>query len=489
MRPLPPLKHRPWHHLRRRAAHLAHALAPGSLSGRLFAGASLFTLVALIFTLGLMWQVLSRFVTGQIDQRLDNKIVTLASQVRAAPNGTIRLEGNGDGPPFDEPHHRAFWWVRGPHNDLHSRWLRGGDFAPSAEAAIAALPAPPAPPGRPDQDAMIARGTDRPRTIAADGPGGEAMHIRVVRRTVEDVPITIFVASPTEAIVHPMRGAMTTIALAMAGLGLALLAATVAQVRIGLRPLGRLSKDIAAVRAGTADTLPVKQPREVAPLVVELNALLEQNAANLTRARGHVANLAHGLKTPLATLALTVERLPGKDGATSRDLVGLVERRIRHHLGRARAAALEGPARSRTPLAPRLRDLADALARIYAGTAVALSLDCPSDPAVACEAQDVDEIFGNLLDNAFKYTTDRVRCTVRDVGRQIVVEIADNGPGLDSSEATQVLRPGQRLDEEVPGYGFGLPIARELAELYGGSLEMAGGDRGLVVTVRLPAAR
>ena len=121
--------------------------------------------------------------------------------------------------------------------------------------------------------------------------------------------------------------------------------------------------------------------------------------------------------------------------------------------------------------------------------AVAFALDCPAGAAIACESQDVDEIFGNLLDNAFKYTRASVRCGVKEVGRQTIVEIADDGPGLDSAEIAKVIRPGQRLDEDVPGHGFGLPIARELAELYGGSVALAAQERGLLVTVRLPTAR
>ena len=473
----------------RRARDLLQALTPSSLSGRLLAGSALFTLIALLFALGLMWQVLSRFVTGQIDQRLDNKLVALSSQLRASPDGRIRLDGDADGPPFDKPRHHAFWLVTAPHDELRSRWLSPNDFVPPAEAEIAALPAPPPPPVTPDEEMSTLEKQGRPRTLVAAGPGGLAMHVRVARRTIAGVPVTIFVAAPIESISHPMREALTTITFAVAGLGLALLLATWAQVRIGLRPLGRLRGEIADVRDGRADLVPGRQPNELLPLVEELNALLAQNAANLARARRHVANLAHGLKTPLATLSLSLERMPGDDGAAARRLASLVERRIRHHLGRARAAALEGPARSRTPLAPRLGDLGDALTRIYAAKTVAFSLDCPAMAAISCEPQDVDEIFGNLLDNAFKYTTGSVACNVRDVGRQTIIEIADDGPGLDAHDVSRVLRPGERVDEDTPGHGFGLPIARELVELYGGTLALARGASGLLVTVRLPTAR
>ena len=462
---------------------------PTSLGGRLLAGSALFTLIALLFALGLMWQVLSRFVTGQIDQRLDNKLVVLSSQLRATPDGRVALDGDADGPPFDKPRHHAFWFIRGPRNDLRSRWLQAADFVPPVAAEIAALPAPPPPPIAPDEEPSTLEKEGRPQTVVTAGPGGLAMHVRVARRTIGGMPVSIFVAAPVESIAHPMREAMTTIAIAVTGLGTALLLATFAQVRIGLRPLGRLRGEIAAVRDGRASLVPAAQPREIAPLVTELNALLVQNAANLERARRHVANLAHGLKTPLATLALSLERMPGDDAVAARRLATVVERRIRHHLGRARAAALEGPARSRTPLAARLGDLGDALTRIHAAKAIDFALDCPATAAVACEAQDIDEIFGNLLDNAFKYTRASVACDVREVGRQTTVTIADDGPGLSADEIARVLRPGQRLDEDTPGYGFGLPIARELVELYGGTLALNAPDRGLLVTVTLPAAR
>ena len=464
---------------------------PSSLSGRLLAGSAVFTLVALVFTLVLMRQVLGHFVTGQIDQRLDNKIVALASEVRADPNGSIRIDGDADGPPFDKPRHHSFWWLEGPRNAVHTAWLHDGDFTPPSAAEIAALPPspPPAPPLPPDaSDESPPPDKGRPQTIDSTALGGMAMHMRVARRTIGTLPVTIVVAAPMKAIAGPMREAMTTIGIAMVGLGLALLAATFAQVRLGLRPLGRLRADVAAVRGGRASAVPLAQPREIMPLVVELNSLLEQNAANLARARRHVANLAHGLKTPLATLSLNVDRLPDAERQSLRDLVDLVERRIRHHLGRARAAALDGPARSQTRLAGRLRDLTDALSKIYAAKAVTLVLDCAADIAVACEPQDVDEILGNLLDNAFKFTRARVDCAVRTATTHVVITIADDGPGLRPDDIARVLRAGQRLDEDVPGHGFGLTIARELAELYAGELALGARETGLLVTLSLPRA-
>jgi signal transduction histidine kinase len=217
-----------------------------------------------------------------------------------------------------------------------------------------------------------------------------------------------------------------------------------------------------------------------------MNDLLARNAANLEKARRHVANLAHGLKTPIATLSLEVESLSGPGKGDVRALVAQIDLRIRHHLARARAAAIAGPTRSRTPLAPRLRDLGDAMGHIHADRNIEFALDCGEDLAVGCEPHDIDEILGNLLDNAFKFARSRVRCSATAVGKDVHVMVADDGPGLSDEEIDAALRPGQRLDENGPGFGFGLTIARELTELYGGELKPRPSDGGLLVDLTLP---
>jgi signal transduction histidine kinase len=303
-------------------------------------------------------------------------------------------------------------------------------------------------------------------------------------------PVTIVASAPRAAVRGPLREAMTTLAISLAVLGLALVLAIVLQVRLGLRPLERLRQAVADVRTGRSEKVPAEQPLEIQPLVSELNALLEQNAANLERARRHVANLAHGLKTPLATLAIALSER-GRDAAGElHSLVLLMERRIRHHLGRARAAALSGPSRAQTPIAPRIGDVGTVLGKIYTDKKVALMLNVPPDLAVACEQQDFDEMAGNVLENAFRWARSKVEVRAhRDDGRWVRIVIEDDGPGLRPDQIPQVLRPGERLDESAPGFGFGLPITRELAELYGGELNLdASPSGGLRVTLRLPLA-
>jgi signal transduction histidine kinase len=167
-----------------------------------------------------------------------------------------------------------------------------------------------------------------------------------------------------------------------------------------------------------------------------------------------------------------------------------MERRIRHHLGRARAAALSGPIRAKTMIAQHIEDVGVALDKIYADKKIAMTQNVPRDLAVACEQQDFDEMAGNLLENAFRWASKKVAVHAQqDDGRIVAIVIEDDGPGLPPKKIPQALRPGERIDESAPGFGFGLPITRELAELYGGELNLdASALGGLRVTLRLPLA-
>lgn len=449
-----------------------------SLGRRLLLAASMFIAVALVIAAVVIGFVLHRFVQGQIDQRLDTQIAFLASMLHGNGAGQLSLDGSADGPPFDRPARGWYWQVRGPQNVLRAQALGGRTLDLSALS----LPPPPPPPAD--------RAVPPPRPADGPGPDDQALHYRIQRLAIDGMPVEIVATAPRAAVMRPLGDAMTTLALSLLVLGAALVLAIVFQVRLGLRPLDRLRRAVVDVRAGRRERLPDDQPIEIRPLVSELNALLEQNAATLERARAHVANLAHGLKTPLATLgiALSAKGAGGNDGLA--DLVDVMERRIRHHLGRARAAALSGPVRAQTPVAPALEALGAVLGKVYAEREIVFSLDAPADLAVACEAQDLDEIAGNLLDNAFKWAARRVEVRAASEDRSVVLTIDDDGPGLSAGQIPQVLQPGQRLDEAAPGFGFGLSITRELVELYGGTLVLGRAPQhGLRATLRLPLAQ
>jgi signal transduction histidine kinase len=452
-----------------------------SLSRRLMIAAGIFISAALIIAALLISFVLHRFVQGQIDQRLDAQILFLSSMLNVDSNGDLKLAGTADGPPFDRRRHGWYWKVSGPKNVLRSRSLDGADLDPPD---ISRRPPPPPPPPPPaGEDAP-----PRERPAPADGPGpyDRKLHYRILGVSVSGVPATIVASAPRDAVLGPLGEAMRTLGISLGVLAIALVSAMLIQVRLGLRPLERLRQSVADVRSGLRDRIPDSQPREVQPLAAEMNALLIQNAANLERARRHVSNLAHGLKTPLATLAIALRKqAPRSDDLDS--LLTLMDRRIRHHLGRARSAALGGPVRTRTAIAARVADLGLVLGKVNADKKIAFTCDIPADLAVTCEQQDVDEMLGNVMENAFSWCRSNVAVTTRVEGRSAIVHIEDDGPGLSAEQMSKALQAGRRLDESSPGFGFGLSISRELAELYAGSLEL---DRsalgGLLVKIRLP---
>jgi signal transduction histidine kinase len=443
-------------------------LVPRSLSARLLAVALVFIVVALLAAGVAMYFALHRFVQGQVDGRLDGQILSVRDALRVTPDGSLSLDPVANGPPFDRPHAGWYWKVMAAGVDLRSPSLGSDDFL---------IAGPPA--------------DYHPKPIALDGtgPGPESLRVRTQRFRFGDRSVVIAASAPRHALEGPLREAMTPVALTLGVLALALVGGVLLQVRLGLRPLSQLTNDLHRVRTGKAQRIPGAQPIEVAPLVAELNTLLEQNALNLERARRHVANLAHGLKTPLATLAVIMDERGWYADGRLRPLVVTMDRRIRHHLSRARLAALGGPERARTLLAPRVADHVGAFGKLYADKGLAYESRIAPDIALACEAQDLDELLGNLLDNASKWARQRVLVAADRVGSMVEMSIEDDGPGLSDQQAIDVMRPGHRIDESAPGYGFGLPITHELAELYGGSIALGrSAFGGLRAAVTLPAA-
>ncbi|KMO17247.1 sensor histidine kinase [Methylobacterium platani] len=433
----------------------------GSLRRRLLLGALALIATALVVAGLAIGLILARFVRGQIDSRLDAQIVSLVSGLE--PGDPLRLSRDLDAPPFDRPGSGWTWQVR-----------RGSALLGSASLAGRPFPLPE----------VAEAGDDRPRPAEAAGPRGEALLLRVL--ALPDGTV-VAASAPRAALYGPLREAGLALAASLGVLGLCLAAGAVAQVRLGLQPLDRLRRDLETVRAGQRERVPEAQPAEVRPLAAAINALLDQNAAQLAQARTHVANLAHGLKTPLATLSLALSE-PGRDpDGRLGHLVGSLDRGVRHHLRRARSAALTGATRLRTGLSGPVSDLAATLERLHAGKGVRIAHAVPPGLAAACDPQDLDEMLGNLIDNACTWCAGAVRVSAEGVGGDVVVTIEDDGPGLGPEALAAVAQRGRRLDETVPGHGFGLAITTELAELYGGGLDL---DRsamgGLRARLRLP---
>ena len=266
--------------------------------------------------------------------------------------------------------------------------------------------------------------------------------------------------------------------------------AAVVQVVVGLTPLFAMRREVAGVRQGKAQRLAGAYPRELSPLANELNALLDHNQEVVERQRTHVGNLAHALKTPISVMLAEADRDPSPLAAVVDRQAEAMRRQVEHHLRRARAAARSQGSGERTSVAEVLDELSRTLERIFQARGVDIDWEADDGLAFLGERQDLQEIAGNLLENACKFCHGHVRVNAEPAapGRlQLTVE--DDGPGLDEAQGAEVLKRGARLDESAPGSGLGLSIVDELARAYGGSLSLSRSSLGgLRVDLDLPRA-
>jgi signal transduction histidine kinase len=275
-----------------------------------------------------------------------------------------------------------------------------------------------------------------------------------------------------------------------------LIAATVmaigaVQVRRGVAGITQLRIRLNSVREGRESRLAGRYVPEVQPVVDDLNALLEQREQAVRRAVAKAGDLAHGLKTPLALLALEADRASaaGQEevAAALREQVGRMRRQIDYHLAHARAAASGAAASARTSVADCANGLARTLPRLYADRNISIEVRVDASHSVRVQREDLDEMLGNLLDNACKWTRTRVLIDSAPAGDSLTITVDDDGPGLAADMREQVLQRGVRADEKEAGSGLGLAIVSDLAELYQGSIALRESPLGgLRVTLTLP---
>ena len=429
-----------------------------SIRGRLLLLAAVWLSAALLGAFLLIAQLLEDFVTDRFDAETLAIADSLIGQLEV-DDTRIELDDTPLDVRFSLPLSGWYWQV-------------------TADEAVVAR-SPSLLDGRlsgPSGDLTGAAGRD------ADGAG-----LRVLRRELtipdSDARIAITATAPQAEIGAALAQIVRPLAVALAVLGLGLAAASLIQVTLGLRSLDRLRADLARVRAGDHDRLALPDVTELRPLTAEINAALDQNASLLTRSRQHLGNLAHSLKTPLA--ALSNELPPDHQGQA---LITRMDRLIGWHLRRARQA---GPRLlgQRTPVAPVIDDILLVLRWPLAERGMTAEIDCPPDAAFPGERQDLEEMIGNLSENAAKWGRTRLRIAVRATAGRLILRIEDDGPGLSPDQAPRALMRGARLDElGAPGAGLGLAIVADLAALHGGALRLERSDLGgLAAVLDLPA--
>ncbi len=451
-----------------------------SLAFRLIAGAALWSAIALVAG-GLILSAIFRNATERsFDARLSVLLHSLIATTEVNDDGEIERQGGLSETRFDLVYSGWYWqiWPVAPRAAVRSRSLfdQSLDLSPADETV------------RNDVGLKV-----------FDTVGPENQPLRVVERRLTlpgyDVPVSFAVAGDRSEMNAEIQSFNTWVFAAMGALGAGLLVALLIQVRFGLRPLERVRGSLAEIRSGRATKLEGKFPAEIQPLADELNGLLEGNREVIERARTHVGNLAHALKTPLSVLTNEAQSHDGAFGETVKRMTGQMREQIDHHLARARMAASANVLGAHTPVEPVLERLALALERIYEESGVTVELDCPDEAGFRGEAQDLEEVAGNLLDNACKWANRRVRVTVIPNAATLrarpffCLRVEDDGPGLPEEARAAVMKRGTRLDESKPGSGLGLSIVTEIAELYGGEVKLDKSPLGgLRADLYLPAA-
>ena len=258
--------------------------------------------------------------------------------------------------------------------------------------------------------------------------------------------------------------------------GVVLMAAGIFALRQGLTPFRRLRERLTAVRVGQTRRVEGAYPSEVKPLIDDLNALLEDREKAVKRAHATAGDLAHGLKTPLALLAQEADRAEAQGNpelaANIMQHVERMSRQVNYHLARARAAASGAAGAAPCNVAASADALIRTLLKLNAARAIEISSTIATDLSVRVQREDLDEMLGNLLDNACKWAKSTILLDASPDGAVLVLTLDDDGPGLAPDLRTVVLERGVRIDEAAPGSGLGLAIARDLAELYGGSIAL-----------------
>jgi len=446
----------------------------------LFVSAAVWS-IAILVVAGFVLSTIQRRVTERgFDERLQVYVQTMAANIAVRnENNVIDPFGLGD-PRFSLPLSGWYWQVT--RSDVDPP-----DITTSISLFGGRLP-------RIEEVTTTVNGKD-PSEGYVTGP--DERRLRMLERSLEmpdGAKYLVQIAANSEEIetnVESFRWAMTV---SFALLALALGVTTAFQVRFGLLPLARLSNAIGAIRRGATDRIDGRYPDDLAPLASEVNLLIDANREILERARTQVGNLAHALKTPLSVLVNEAANDDTSLAGKVREQTTLMRDQVNWYLDRARAAARAGSIGIVSDVEPVIRGLERAFLKIYADKALAFEIAVPEDLKFRGERQDLEEMIGNLMDNAAKWADRAVRVSGRLMTEEtqrvlIEIEIDDDGPGLPPETRADVIKRGRRLDESKPGSGLGLSIVADLASLYGGSLALDVAEiGGLRVRLRLPGA-
>lgn len=448
----------------------------GSLRARLLVGSVAWILGALTVTGCVLGDLFRRHVEDRFQAELRIHLDQLTASIEFAPDTGLHLRTEPSDPRLRKPLSGFYWQVDQEGADTARGVLR------SRSLWDAALTVPADGPRDGEVHVHRIEGPDRERLVMME---------RIVRpEEAAGQALRLIVAADERGMTNPVREFVGLLVTALGVLAAGVIVAVLLQVSVGLAPLKRLREQLAEVRDGRSRRLEGVFPNEVRPLVDELNAVLQHDAEVVERARTQAGNLAHAIKTPLAVLGNAALREEGPLARLVAEQVATAQRQVDYHLARARAAAATQVPGLRSALRPAVEGLVRVMQRVHAERNLHIAIEAiPGDAAFRGEEQDLQEMLGNLIDNACKWARHEVGVSVAVREGEVAIVIDDDGPGLPADAREAMFARGARADEETPGSGLGLGIVRDLAQLYGGRIELGQAPAGgLRAALFLPAA-
>ena len=449
-----------------------------SLSSRLIVAAAGWSAAALAIAAFVLISLERQSIERRFDEQLGIYAKTIIGEISVSdPENLSRMQMNNIGEPrFSLPLHGWYWQVAT--NPEHDPVVTSGSLVGEQ---LAILPGSGAP------ESNI-------RSGQLTGPNKDLLRVVEYDIVFENHGFTISVAAQTVSIDKEVAAFRNNLLITFVVFAFGLLVATFIQVKIGLRPLKKLREALGAIRIGETEQLEGSYPSEIAPVVSELNALVAANREIVDRSRTQVGNLAHALKTPLSVITNEARAASGPETAKIAEQAEIMRDQINLYLDRARMAAQRRMIGAVADVEPILQRLKRVLERLNRDRGLQIDFTVTPDLRFRGEAQDAEEMLGNLLDNACKWAAHRVRITAGpssagpDERAMLSIAIEDDGPGLPAEDRQEALQRGKRLDETVPGTGLGLAIVKDIAALYGGELVLGHSDlSGLKAELLLPA--
>ncbi len=445
----------------------------GSLGRRMIMIAALWIIVLLAAGGFALDRLLSGAITRNFDDGLDYVLTSMVASAEVDDIGEIRLIRPLGDQRFLEPYSGLYWQISGAgYEPFRSRSL--WDRALKTGAA-------------PSEDDVRFYDSTEFRDQAKDAV------VRVAERAVvlptSNVVWRFQVAQDRTELDAQIGTLRSTLIWSFLLLALGLIVMAALQTIYGLWPLRSLRQTLADMRAGRSRRVAESGlPNEVAPLVNELNGLLDHNERQAEEAREHAGNLAHALKTPLTVIMNAATAKATDLGETVIREATTMRRQVDHHLARARAVGRRGHAHSRAEVWPSLASVERAVSRLY--PEVRFDMTGDEHLSVHVERQDLDEMLGNLIENAAKYGGGSVFVTILHDGPFVDIAIEDDGEGVSQEDRERLFIRGSRLDSTKPGTGLGLAIVRDVAEIYGGSVQLEDSEDmgGVLARLRLPLA-